>query len=72
MATLLSGDCYLNRTLGSRYTVWAVHAENLSYYARGRFLGDWAGPAGFARVLSDLRGAQDLTIGSARWGLAIC
>jgi hypothetical protein len=51
---------FLNRTLGSGYTVWAVQAENLSYYARGRFLGDWAGPAGFGKVLSDLRGAQDL------------
>ncbi len=51
---------FLNRTLGSGYTVWAVHAENMSYYARGRFLGDWAGPAKFDRVLSDLRGPQDL------------
>jgi 4-amino-4-deoxy-L-arabinose transferase-like glycosyltransferase len=51
---------YLNRTLGSGYTVWAVHAENMNYYARGRFLGDWIGPASFSRVLSDLRGPQDL------------
>jgi Dolichyl-phosphate-mannose-protein mannosyltransferase len=51
---------YLNRTLGSGYTVWAVHAENMNYYARGRFLGDWIGPASFNRVLSDLRGPQDL------------
>ncbi|HSS47530.1 MAG TPA: glycosyltransferase family 39 protein [Thermoanaerobaculia bacterium] len=50
----------LNRTLGSGYTVWAFHAENMSYYARGRFLGDWAGPARFGRVLDDLRGTQDL------------
>jgi hypothetical protein len=50
----------LNRTLGSGYTVWAFHAENMSYYARGRFLGDWAGPARFDRVLADLRGPQDL------------
>ena len=50
----------LNRTLGRDYTVWAAHAENMSYYARGRFLGDWAGPAGFARVLDDLKGPQDL------------
>lgn len=50
----------LNRRLGSRYTVWAVHAENMSYYARGRFLGDWAGPARFDRVLSNLRDSQDL------------
>jgi hypothetical protein len=51
---------YLNRTLGSGYTVWALHAENMNYYARGRFLGDWIGPASFNRMLSDLRGLQDL------------
>jgi 4-amino-4-deoxy-L-arabinose transferase-like glycosyltransferase len=51
---------YLNGTLGSGYTVWAVHAENMSYYARGRLLGDWVGLARFDRVLRDLRGFQDL------------
>lgn len=51
---------YLNRTLGSGYTVWALHAENMTYYARGRFLGDWLGPAKFDRVLPNLRGPQDL------------
>jgi hypothetical protein len=51
---------YLNRTLGSGYTVWAVHAENMQYYARGRFLGDWIGRARFDRVLADLRTAGDL------------
>jgi 4-amino-4-deoxy-L-arabinose transferase-like glycosyltransferase len=51
---------YLNRTLGSGYTVWALHAENMTYYARGRFLGDWIGLASFGRVLSDLQGPEDL------------
>ncbi len=50
---------YLNRTLGNGYTVWAAHAENMNYYARGRFLGDWVGRASFRRVLSDLRDPQD-------------
>jgi 4-amino-4-deoxy-L-arabinose transferase-like glycosyltransferase len=50
----------LNRTLGSGYTVWALHAENLSYYAQGRFLGDWVGPAKFDRVLANPRGPRDL------------
>jgi hypothetical protein len=40
--------------------VWAVHAENMQYYARGRFLGDWIGRARFDRVLADLRTAGDL------------
>jgi hypothetical protein len=51
---------FLNRTLGGGYTVWGLHAENMIYYARGRFLGDWVGPASFNRVLSDLRDPQDL------------
>jgi 4-amino-4-deoxy-L-arabinose transferase-like glycosyltransferase len=51
---------YLNRTLGSGYTVWALHAENMAYYARGRFLGDWIGRARFDHVLPGLRGPEDL------------
>ncbi|MEO6191980.1 MAG: hypothetical protein ABIS20_03140 [Thermoanaerobaculia bacterium] len=51
---------WLNRTLGSGYTVWALHAENMAYYARGRFLGDWIGPASFRRVLLDLSSPEEL------------
>lgn len=51
---------YLNRTLGSGYTVWALHAENMAYYARGHFLGDWIGPASFRRVLLDLSSPEEL------------
>lgn len=51
---------YLNQTRGSGYTVWALHAENMAYYARGRFLGDWMGPASFSRVLTGLTGSDDL------------
>ncbi|HEV7786806.1 MAG TPA: hypothetical protein VGQ28_15785, partial [Thermoanaerobaculia bacterium] len=43
---------WLNRTRGSRYTVWALHAEQATYFADGRFLGDWAGRASFGRVLA--------------------
>lgn len=42
---------FLNRTLGCDYTVWALHAENMAYFAEGRFLGDWTGPASYQRVL---------------------
>ncbi len=42
---------HLNRTRGSGYTVWALYAENMVYFAEGRFLGDWFGPASFPRVL---------------------
>jgi 4-amino-4-deoxy-L-arabinose transferase-like glycosyltransferase len=51
---------YLNRTLGSGYAVWALHAENMTYYARGRFMGDWIGLGRFDRVLPGLRGPGDL------------
>lgn len=42
----------LNSTLGSRYTLYAFYAENLAYYADGRFLGEWSGPASFLRMPS--------------------
>ncbi|HEY3567189.1 MAG TPA: phospholipid carrier-dependent glycosyltransferase [Thermoanaerobaculia bacterium] len=51
---------WLNRTRGSAYTVWGLHAESMAYLARGRFLGDWFGPAGFLRVLSGVRQPEDL------------
>ena len=45
---------FLNRTRGSDYTVYAFHAENMSYFADGRFLGDWNGPARFTRLVPHL------------------
>jgi 4-amino-4-deoxy-L-arabinose transferase-like glycosyltransferase len=41
----------LDRRYGDDYTVYALHAENSTYYARGRFLGDWVGSAAFGDVL---------------------
>ncbi|MFY9820134.1 MAG: glycosyltransferase family 39 protein [Thermoanaerobaculia bacterium] len=43
---------WLNRTRGRAYTVWALHVEQATYFADGRFLGDWAGPASYGRVLA--------------------
>jgi hypothetical protein len=51
---------WLNRTRGSAYTVWALQAEEMAYFADGRFLGDWIGPASFDRVLDGLQGPADL------------
>jgi 4-amino-4-deoxy-L-arabinose transferase-like glycosyltransferase len=53
------GDAYtalhfLNERRGSQYTVYALHAENLAYFAKGRFLGEWVGPARFEKVLPAL------------------
>jgi 4-amino-4-deoxy-L-arabinose transferase-like glycosyltransferase len=42
---------FLNRNRGRAYAVYALHAENLAYFARGRFLGDWNGPAAFGELL---------------------
>jgi Dolichyl-phosphate-mannose-protein mannosyltransferase len=41
---------FLNRTRGSRYTVYAFHAENMVYLAQGKLLGDWNGPGRFDAV----------------------
>lgn len=41
----------VNERCGDRCTMYAVHAEHMVYYAAGRFLGDWSGPASFARTL---------------------
>jgi 4-amino-4-deoxy-L-arabinose transferase-like glycosyltransferase len=51
---------WLNRTRGSAYTVWALHAEHMAYFAEGRFRGDWVGQASFERVLGGLKGPADL------------
>lgn len=42
---------HLNRLRGRDYVVYGVHAENLVYHAEGTLLGDWNGPASYARVL---------------------
>jgi hypothetical protein len=51
---------FLNRARGRDFAVWALHAENMAYFADGRFLGDWFGPARFDAVLRGLRGPEDL------------
>lgn len=41
---------YLNRTRGEDYTVYCLWGEELRYFARGRFVGEWVGPARFGRI----------------------
>ena len=43
----------LNRSSGADYTVYAVAAENLAYFAKGNFLGDWFGPLAYSKVYGD-------------------
>jgi len=45
----------LNRRFGSDFTVYALFAEDLRYYAEGRFLGDWFGPCSFREITPLLR-----------------
>jgi 4-amino-4-deoxy-L-arabinose transferase-like glycosyltransferase len=42
---------FVNDRCDGRCTVYALHAEHMVYFASGRFLGDWNGPASFARTL---------------------
>ncbi|HVT61015.1 MAG TPA: glycosyltransferase family 39 protein [Thermoanaerobaculia bacterium] len=42
---------YLNLACGPSYSLYSLHAENMAYFAAGRFLGDWTGPAAFWRVV---------------------
>jgi 4-amino-4-deoxy-L-arabinose transferase-like glycosyltransferase len=51
---------WLNRRHGNDYVLWALHAENLAYFADGRLLGDWTGRASFARVLAAATDAESL------------
>jgi 4-amino-4-deoxy-L-arabinose transferase-like glycosyltransferase len=45
---------FLNDTRGGSYTVYAFHAESMSYFADGCFLGDWNGPARYDRLVPHL------------------
>jgi 4-amino-4-deoxy-L-arabinose transferase-like glycosyltransferase len=62
MASLPSYPAYkfLNRRSGSDYAVYALLDENMTYFANGRFMGDWFGPARFSEVLSRLSNGEDL------------
>lgn len=51
---------WLNSVHGRRYAVYGLWAENLRYYATGRFLGDWYGPAPFAAALRAASRPADL------------
>ena len=50
---LFSALNFLNDRCRDSCTVYGVHAEHMVYFAAGRFLGDWNGPASFARTLPE-------------------
>ncbi len=43
---------FLNRTKGNDYTLYSLALSNMAYFADGRFLGDWFGPAGNVKLLN--------------------
>lgn len=51
---------HLNRLRGREYTAYGVHAERMVYLAEGTWLGDWNGPASYARVLPALTDPERL------------
>jgi hypothetical protein len=44
------GLAYLNDRLGSSYTAYGWECESANFYASGKYMGDWFGPAGYFRV----------------------
>jgi hypothetical protein len=51
---------HLNRSHGSRYTVYGLWSEQMAYYARGRFLGDWFGPYRYHDIALTTHSAAEL------------
>lgn len=50
---------HLNRTHGSDYSVYGLWSEQMAYYARGRFVGDWFGPYRYHDVALATHSAAD-------------
>ncbi|HVS64100.1 MAG TPA: phospholipid carrier-dependent glycosyltransferase [Thermoanaerobaculia bacterium] len=59
---------HLNREHGSDYVVYGLHHEQVRYYARGRFLGDWYGPFRFPLVTPLLASPERLEQRLRSWG----
>jgi 4-amino-4-deoxy-L-arabinose transferase-like glycosyltransferase len=62
---LFAAVSFLNDRCGERCTVYALRAERMVYFASGRFLGDWNGPASFARTVP-ADGDRDLLLARLR------
>jgi hypothetical protein len=58
----------LNEGFGSDYSVHGLFAENLRYYAKGRFLGGWFGPYSFRKIEPLLRDPPRLCAGLQSFG----
>ncbi len=60
----------LNALGGRDAAAYGVFAERMVYFAQGRLLGDWNGPASFARVLPAARDAEELRRTLRRLGVS--
>jgi hypothetical protein len=47
----LDGVEYLDERFRGNYSAYGIHCENTTYYAAGRWLGGWAGPGSYGRIL---------------------
>jgi hypothetical protein len=59
---------FLNREHGRDYSLYALGSENMYYYADGRMMGDWFGPASYDRVLSQMTNGESLYQAVRRFG----
>jgi hypothetical protein len=59
----------LNQRCGASYTVFAFDAENLTYYAQGRFLGQRGGPFAQRPLVSLRHDPGRLDAALSRWGV---
>jgi 4-amino-4-deoxy-L-arabinose transferase-like glycosyltransferase len=44
----------LNAKFGDNYSIYALQDENMAYFAKGTFMGDWFGPARFSQLTDKL------------------
>lgn len=51
---------FLNEQRGKNYKVYAYFDSNMAYYADGKFMGDWFGPARFQDVLDNMQSGETL------------
>jgi hypothetical protein len=50
----------LNKRKGSNYTLYGLYDENMAYFAQGKFIGDWTGPARYANLQHNLTDGKTL------------
>ncbi|OFV94777.1 MAG: hypothetical protein A3F68_12645 [Acidobacteria bacterium RIFCSPLOWO2_12_FULL_54_10] len=57
---LYSAVAFLNHTKGKNYTLYSLAYTNMAYFADGRFVGDWFGPASYFNIINHLSQPEQL------------